>query len=399
MNIFESYAKQHSKKEKVNDFFRPSTPISNPSHLKGRDTEVASILTNLNVSGRHCMIYGERGIGKSSLANATVQGGVDHGILKGEIFKIKCDTETKFKDIVSDCALFVNKNSEKYKEETVIKAGLGAKFLTFFSGTLGYEEKIVVERDEITPRVASNVIGIIKGVLIIDEFDVVDEAVKRSVAEFIKQLSDSDSNLKILLVGISSDGKSLTAGHESVNRCLHEVYLAGVADVHLEEIITLGENGLKITFNKDVKDDIVDISNGFPYFTHLLCKEASELAITTDVNSINKELFQNSIEKSVENAEGRLMRDYESAVRSSKTDVYKKILLSASKFKNSEFSVQQWVNQIYADTGIRYNNQSMSNYTGRLIKSDYGAIIRRLSRGVYKISDPRMPSYIRLANM
>lgn len=399
MNVFEAYARQHVKKDKVNLFYTPSAPVSNPSHLKGRDAEVRSILHNLNAPGRHCMIYGERGIGKSSLANATVSGGIEHSILKGEVFHVKCDSTTKFKDIVSDCAQHVNANSEKYKEEVVIKAGLSAKFLNFFSGNLGYEEKTTVERDEITPRKAADVLGFIEGILIVDEFDVVDEDVKKLIAEFIKQLSDSVSKLKILLVGISKDGKSLTAGHESVNRCLHEVSLSGVADVHLEEIISLGEEGLSIKFEEKVRDTVVDISNGFPYFTHLLCKEAAELALENDENIINAALFQRSIERSLENAEGRLKRDYESAVRSYKTDVYKKILYSASKFKTNEFSVAQWINQISMDTGVRYNNQSMSNYTGRLTKADYGAIIKRLSRGVYKITDPRMPSYIRLANM
>ncbi|MDM2757839.1 nSTAND1 domain-containing NTPase [Citrobacter braakii] len=399
MNIFAAYAQEFTKKEDVHKYYTPSTPVSNPTHLKGRDVEVKSILDNLTVPGRHCMIYGDRGIGKSSLANATVLGGRQYNVLSGEYFNVKCDTNTKFKDIVSECAIFVSQNTEKYKEEKVIKAGLSAKFFSFFTGNVGYEEKIVIERDEITPRKAATTIGIVEGVLVIDEFDVLEDETKKSVAEFIKQLSDINSKLKILLVGISKDGKSLTAGHESVNRCLHEVSLSGVDDRHLMEIISLGEKGLGLTFENEVKKEIVDISNGFPYFTHLLCKEAAETAIGMSSKAITKDLFHKSIEKSVENAEGRLKREYEDAVRSAKTDVYKKILFSASKFKNSEFSVQQWISQIYQDTGDRYNNQSMSNYTGRLIKQEYGAVIKRLSRGVYKINDPRMPSYIRLANM
>ncbi|MGY8018419.1 ATP-binding protein, partial [Klebsiella pneumoniae] len=351
------------------------------------------------VPGRHCMIYGDRGIGKSSLANATVIGGRQYNVLLGEYFNVKCDTNTKFKDIVSECAIFISQNPEKFKEEKVIKAGLSAKFFSFFTGNVGYEEKITIERDEITPRKAATTIGIVEGILVVDEFDVLDDHTKKAVAEFIKQISDINSKLKVLLVGISKDGKSLTAGHESVNRCLHEVYLGGVDDKHLLEVISLGEIGLGLTFDKEIKTQIVDISNGFPYFTHLLCKEAAEAALAGSDKVIDSSIFSKSIEKSVENAEGRLRREYEDAIRSAKTDVYRKILYSASKFKNEEFGVKDWINQIYQDTGVRYNNQSMSNYTGRLIKKDYGATIKRLSRGVYKFNDPRMPSFIRLANM
>ncbi|MDE1190134.1 MAG: ATP-binding protein [Pantoea sp.] len=399
MNIFQDYAAQQSKSSPVNNFFTPSTPITTPEHLKGRDVEVRSILDNLTVPGRHCMIYGDRGIGKSSLANATVNGGKEYNIIKGEIFSVSCDSDTKFKDLVAKCAVYVNMHPDKYKEERTIKAGIGVKFLNFFSADLSQDEKIIIEKEEITPRKAADVLSMIQGLLFIDEFDVVDEFTKRAVAEFIKHLSDSGSKLKVLLVGISKDGQSLTAGHESVNRCLHEVRLGAVANNHLEEIIKLGEEGLNIIFKSGVKDNIVDISNGFPYFTHLLCKEAAEIALQEDRSEVDDILFHRSIEKSVQNAEGRLIREYEIASRSSITNVYKEILLSASKFRNREFKVQEWIRQIEDDTGKRYNNQHMSNYTGRLTKPERGAIIKKVGRGVYKITDPRMPSFIRLANM
>lgn len=399
MNIFQDYAAQQDKKSIVHKYFTPSTPITTPEHLKGRDVEVRSILDNLTVPGRHCMIYGDRGIGKSSLANATVSGGKEYNIIKGEVFTVTCDTDTKFKDLVSNCAIYINAHHEKYKEEKTIKVGGGFKFLNFFSADLSHDEKITIERDEITPRRAAEVLSVLQGLLFIDEFDVVDENTKKSVAEFIKHLSDSGSSLKVLLVGISKDGQSLTAGHESVNRCLHEVSLGAVANIYLEEIIRLGEAGLDLTFEPDVKADIVDISNGFPYFTHLLCKEAAEIALSEGHKVINHETFHKSIEKSVENAEGRLIREYEIASRSSLTNVYKEILLSASKFRNREFKVQEWIKQIEDDTGKRYNNQHMSNYTGILTKKERGSIIKKVGRGVYKITDPRMPSFIRLANM
>lgn len=399
MNIFQDYAAQHTKKSNVHKFFTPSTPITTPEHLKGRDVEVRSILDNLIVPGRHCMIYGDRGIGKSSLANATVSGGKEYDIIKGEIFEVTCDTDTTFKDLVAKCAIYINAHFDKFKEEKTVKVGGGFKFLNFFNADISHDQKIIIEREEITPRKAAEVLSILQGLLFIDEFDVVDETTKRAVAEFIKHLSDAGSKLKVLLVGISKDGQSLTAGHESVNRCLHEVSLGAVANNYLEEIISLGEEGLGITFSEDVKEDIIDISNGFPYFTHLLCKEAAEIALSENLKTIDHDLFHRSIEKSVENAEGRLIREYEMASRSSLTNVYKEILLSASKFKNREFKVQEWIRQIEDDTGKRYNNQHMSNYTGILTKSERGSIIKKVGRGVYKITDPRMPSFIRLANM
>ena len=60
--------------------------------------------------------------------------------------------------------------------------------------------------------------------LLIDEFDAIQGVEdKYKVAELIKQLSDSDSKLKILIVGIAESSSELTEGHPSVQRCLKEI--------------------------------------------------------------------------------------------------------------------------------------------------------------------------------
>ena len=59
--------------------------------MKGRDNEVEHILDTLTTDGKHCMIYGERGIGKSSLALSTLEGGKNEGVLPSNIFVVRCD--------------------------------------------------------------------------------------------------------------------------------------------------------------------------------------------------------------------------------------------------------------------------------------------------------------------
>lgn len=74
-NIFAKFKAQKAKIKNVDSYFTPSKPIEAYTHLKGRDEEVQHILGTLTTAGQHCMIYGERGIGKSSLALSTLEGG------------------------------------------------------------------------------------------------------------------------------------------------------------------------------------------------------------------------------------------------------------------------------------------------------------------------------------
>lgn len=54
--------------EQLSKIVFPSHPISSIEYLKGRDVELEIIDRALYQSGRHIFIYGDRGVGKSSLA-------------------------------------------------------------------------------------------------------------------------------------------------------------------------------------------------------------------------------------------------------------------------------------------------------------------------------------------
>lgn len=394
MDVFETFKQEREKSYKVDSFYTPSKPVSSPANLRGRNEEIQKILGALTTPGRHCMIYGDRGIGKSSLALSTLEGGREHQILPEHVFQYRCVKSTSFKDIIEKAALFIDEAYKVDKTETTKKFGARARFFDIFSLEGSREEKITIEKQELTPNKAASVLHHLESVLLIDEFDVVSEEVKHQVAEFVKQLSDAASPFKVLIVGIGADGAALIAGHQSVIRCMHEIKPPRVENRFLSEIIENGEKGLQLTFDAPIKKSIIEISSGFPYFTHLLCKESAEEAIRSNVQTINRAVFEKALVQAVKNTEGQLKRCYDLAVTSSRTDMYPKILLSAAKFNNEQFSVKSWIEQIKNDHGMELTNGSLNNYTGKLIKPDRGEILQLVRRGVYKITDPRMPSYI-----
>src|SRR4051794_23551111 len=54
--------------QKVATVVNPAGPVRSVEHLKGREKDLQEIERALYAPGRHIFVYGDRGVGKSSLA-------------------------------------------------------------------------------------------------------------------------------------------------------------------------------------------------------------------------------------------------------------------------------------------------------------------------------------------
>jgi len=394
MSVFEKFKAKVDRHNNVQDVFTPSSPIKDPENLKGRDKEIEAILTTLISKGRHGLIFGDRGIGKSSLAISSLNGALKSNIHKGTIIKVQCGESSTFEKIIKKALIESDEDYASYKMEETIKTTGSLGVPKVISGERQVEIKKIIEKEKIDPQQAADAIKDLNAILLIDEFDVTSEEVKKSVAELIKQLSDNESKIKIIIVGISKDGASLVAQHPSVTRCLDEIKLERVSNADIKNIIDDGEGKLGIKFDPEIKEKIIKISNGFPYFTHLLGLKCAEVALSENKNKVDESIFKEALNLAVKSSEGSLIRDYELAIKSSRNNNYSKILLAAAKIKNSSFTTKEWIERIEEETGVTYNNQSMSNFIGRLMSADKGGTIEKVSHGVYRIKDPRMASFI-----
>ena len=97
-------------------------------------------------------------------------------------------------------------------------------------------------------------------------------------------------------------------------------------------------------------------------------------------------------------AEGTLKLSYDGAIRSYSTDMYKVILESAAALDTAEFTAEQLRDSIEKRNGVPLSQNSLNNYFQRLISEDGSTILRRMAKGVYRFTDPRMPSYVRIAS-
>src|SRR5258706_15076669 len=79
----------------------PAKSIKDPEHLRGRESKLRAIDRALNSPGRHVFIFGDRGVGKTSLAQSAA---VLHQSADNEPIVIACESGADFFKLVQDIA-------------------------------------------------------------------------------------------------------------------------------------------------------------------------------------------------------------------------------------------------------------------------------------------------------
>lgn len=389
----------------VRQVFTPHQPIQSLNLFFGRTDEVRALIEQLNTPGQHALLFGDRGVGKSSLANVACELLLSK-LAEGNFFRKRCDSTDTFTSIFADPLESVGidmslMESEISKTEGG-KADIGVPGLGggIHSTTQHKSKQRGLLTEAQSPGWVAKQLENTPGLLLVDELDALrDPSDRHRIAELIKQLSDAASPFKILLVGIADTGSDLTAGHPSVDRCLRETRLNRMSDPELRQILDEGEKQLGLRFNSQAKSRIVSVSSGYPHFTHLLALKAAEDAIAEDRTEINQTNIETATRRAVNDSEGRLKRVYEEACRSYGTEEYRYIICAAAMLGADEFTASELRKKYQEIWRKPIRQTSLNNYFNRLVSDGHGTIIRRIAKGVYRFNDPRMPSYVRIANM
>lgn len=393
------------KRSGVREIFTPHKPIHSLNLFFGRTLEVRALIEHLNTPGQHALLFGDRGVGKSSLANIASDL-LLKGLASGRFYRKRCDSTDNFKSILAEPLSDVGINihlieSERRKTEGG-KADVG---IPGFGGgvhttTDNKTKESGLSSELESPSWVASKLAKLDGLLLVDELDVLqDTSDRHKIAELIKHLSDEGSPFKILLVGIADTGAHLTDGHPSVERCLRETRLNRMSNIELKQILDEGEKALKLKFTPQAKTRIVSVSSGYPHFTHLLALKAAEDAIAEGRSEIGVASIEAATRRAVDDSEGRLKRQYDEACRSYGTEEYRHIICAAALLGSEEFTAAALRNQYENLWGRTIDQNSLNNYFTRLVSDGDGTILRRIAKGVYRFNDPRMPSFIRIANM
>ena len=132
------------------------------------------------------------------------------------------------------------------------------------------------------------------GTVIIDDFHILTDDLKASIADYMKVLADEERvNDKIILIGINKAGDSLVKMAADLNNRIDTIRFERNPDEKIEQLVSQGEDSLNILFN--IKNEIVELAKGSFHIAQYLCSEICTLGGILE-SSDDKKYVEISIE-------------------------------------------------------------------------------------------------------
>jgi Cdc6-like AAA superfamily ATPase len=308
--------------------FQPRAPISARNLFAGRWEQITTLVDAVSQMGLHIIIFGERGVGKTSLAN------IVEPILSVMEESLRLDAPDR---------LVVKVNIGKGDT-------FGVAWARAFDEVSWFQNKPVIglqptsEKQRMTLREAFAVsnhptidevrktLSVLSGsVFIFDEFDRGPKQLRTGFTDLIKSLSDYTIDSTVVIVGVSETIDMLIEDHASITRSVVQIQLPRMRERELHDILEKGGALLKMKFEDDASSLIVRMSQGLPHYTHLIGLHSVRAAANRKSRMIKAEDVHKSFEKAITQAIQSIQGLYLKAVRSAHKDaLYTDIILACA---------------------------------------------------------------------
>ncbi|HJQ99155.1 MAG TPA: ATP-binding protein [Candidatus Polarisedimenticolaceae bacterium] len=374
----------------VGRVFTPTAPIDERSLFSGRDAQIRRVIDAVNQKGQHAIIFGERGVGKTSLANVLASFlSVPGSIILAP--RINCDSEDSFDSVWRKVFELI---------ETTKPAAAG------FARTASGRERVAdLIPGSITPNdVRAALVTLAQmslPILIIDEFDRLNEAPRRAVADTIKSLSDHAVRATVVLVGVADSVDELIREHQSVERALVQIPMPRMSKTEIRALLETGADRLGMKFSEASINCVIVLAQGLPHYAHLLGLHAARAAIEHDRVFIEEEDITGAIQKSLADAQQSVRRAYHEAIRSPRPDnLFATVLLACALARTSDlgyFAAQEVRGPMRRITGKNYEIASFAQHLNEFSEVKRGPILQKHGerrRYVYRFINPLMQPYI-----
>ena len=285
--------------------FRPTQPVDREDLFAGRQRQVQDVVDAINQDAQHVILYGERGVGKTSLAR----------ILPAKLIAewhyklmphINCAAQDTFADIWRKVFAEASEKIEGDRPELPENV---------FSILQSHSDQLADLTPDSIRRVLNEVGKACLFIIIIDEFDTVEsDDTGQAMADTLKFLSDKNVPATVMLIGVADDVEDLIHQHQSTERCLLQVPMPRMSVFEISTIITKGLSTQGMTIDEDALKSISYISKGLPYYPHLLGLHAGREALRNKSLRVVKEHVRRGIKTALEKVQASVQANYRDAV-------------------------------------------------------------------------------------
>ena len=398
--------------------FTPAQEVKEIERFAGRDEELTALSTALQSHGAQIVLYGQRGVGKSSLARQLAKLATNDRELISRL-KQPPYVELDFLPIYLACDDSI-KNIEMLMLRLLSDEEALAPWVPFrvvekkSSGEIGstFSVKVIElggkKADEITERaqeVETDIVSVFTSacravvrtgvakhglLIIVDEFDRIKN--REGLASLLKTLGPE--SVTFALVGVATTVQDLVTEHESVARQLADgsVHVKPMRDEELAEIFDRAENllGKKQIFDPAARSWIIKIARGHPFYVHLVGKHALLSAISVGKPVITEEIAKAALSEIALKGSAPIQEAmYKTAIGHSYTREV--ILKRFAERPENEIHTTELYAGIGRELGIE--SGTVSVYVGHLGSEKYGAVLSKTRERYYQFADSVFKAY------
>lgn len=348
----------------------------------GRAAEIRRMMEAVRDSAKHIVLYGERGIGKTSISNTfwAHQDTVHPPVITARVQAYPTD----------DFEALWRRSLEELSV-----AGQQFKY------------EISADYDVITPDVIRRELQHLRRhlpiILVIDEFDMLKSKEARELtANLLKSLHDHGVNVTVLLIGVAEDIGELVANHQSLRRVLLGIRLERMNAAELNEILDKRLRLTPLTITGDVRSAIVALSCGLPYYVQILGRFSTQNAIKNHRTQIVIEDVEAAMQRFVAESGQSFSDDYYRAVESKQArNIFRDVILACALARADGagfFSTSDIIEAISLLKPDRlYKPAHVQPHLAQFITDKRGNVLIRRgieSRHRYRFSDATMQPYV-----
>ena len=367
------------RRDEIREAFRPNTPVDTYELFAGRQSEISAIMDTISDLGAHIILYGERGVGKTSLARI-VQ--VIFPPNRNHVFvSVNCDRNENFTALWKRVLRQINYTAPKYSRKIQF-ANNDEPSEWKIQHTLG--DDYVQDRILISPDDLRILFGGVKQpfVIILDEFNVIeDEKVRGLVADTIKAFSDYSVPTTLFVVGVADSVDELISDHRSIERAVRQVHMERMKPKDLNEALQKCLDIAHVRATDEAANAIVRLSLGLPHYTHLLGREAALIAFSNGRDLIVGNDILTAIENAINYAQRSIISAYDTATRSFRDKtLHPQVLLACALAERDEmgyFTATEVKQRLYEITHRSHEVATFARHLTDFSSSKRGDILQR----------------------
>lgn len=397
--------------EVLNKVLYPARAISDIGHLKGRGKEQSLLSQSLLTQGRQPFIYGLRGAGKSSLALSTAnEYSVEDNVL------LTCAPQLRFGDIIRELVQAALKLDPLLTGETQsFSAEGGFNFGVGKVGGSGLETKSFGSVP--APNSPNQALALLEKALearkyrfcfIVDEFDqLVCQDSHLQFGLLAKLIADSGSKVKFIFCGVADDVEQIFKAHPSTLRLFEPIEVNRLGLQACFDIIKDVEDQLDLKIERETQFRIAQISDGFPYFVHLILEKVLWRWFEDQQRSkqqTSPRHYEQGLLDASQSAALELKRPYELAAGKYALDGELIIwaLANGNPLEKQIKQIHMEFCELYDKFGQNerpkncLNQNQLSARLNHFMKESYGHMVKSPRRSHYAFVEKRMRGYARL---